>query len=515
MESTKVLVFGDSQGNFQRTFDKVTLLMKKQKFDCLLCLGNLFATDTDTALCNSFLGGEDKLPLAVYFSRGSLGLPEFIADRADRGCGEVCENLFLLNSGLPLRLAAGISIASLDEADSDFNKISSMRPALDVLLIRSQFTSPKAVDEKLLMSMVQSYMPKYQFYSSEQFCEDRPYKLQDSDNNFRLVRQIGLAPVCNADKAKWFYAFNLTNSPPDAKALGTARTLPDSQVLGLKALPSSTNTPTSSTMIKAEEKESSQMVPKKPPQGYICKLCAITDDHYFKDCPEKTYSRKRKRTLNSAQSKVVDPSSCFFCLANPNLARHLIVSIGNAGSYVVLPKGGMTQNHVIILPVDHKPTMRSMQEARSGVEAEMLAYVDALESFYESLNMVGIVFEISRATGVHFHKQMLPIPKDKISDITDAFHAFSETEGIPLESKEPEEQDEDYFSVSFPSTNETLFGRLKSGQRFDLQFGRRVISDVMGVPERAHWKDCLRTDEQETADAEFFKKSFKAFDFSL
>ena len=70
----------------------------------------------------------------------------------------------------------------------------------------------------------------------------------------------------------------------------------------------------------------------------------------------------------------------------------------------------------------------------------------------------------------------------------------------------------DYFRVEFPSRNLSLTGVIRSGENFDFQFGRRVVADVMEVPERAHWKDCLKTMEQEKDECDAFRQLFSTFD---
>jgi hypothetical protein len=67
---------------------------------------------------------------------------------------------------------------------------------------------------------------------------------------------------------------------------------------------------------------------------------------------------------------------CWFCLSNPNIAKHLIVAVGNE-CYLTLPKGqlipthGQTKSrndgissvpgggHVLIVPIAHFPTLAS------------------------------------------------------------------------------------------------------------------------------------------------------------
>jgi hypothetical protein len=73
---------------------------------------------------------------------------------------------------------------------------------------------------------------------------------------------------------------------------------------------------------------------------------------------------------------------CWFCLSNPNLAKHLIVSVG-IECYVTLPKGQIIPTHgdvaalsvissvpggghVLIVPIAHYPTLAALTPDVSG-----------------------------------------------------------------------------------------------------------------------------------------------------
>ena len=66
-----------------------------------------------------------------------------------------------------------------------------------------------------------------------------------------------------------------------------------------------------------------------------------------------------------------------------------------------------------------------------------------------------------------------------------------------------------------PGKDKSLILPLSNHFRFDLQFGRRVMAKLLELEARMQWKDCMQSQAEEAADAEAFKKAFKAFDFSL
>jgi hypothetical protein len=48
--------------------------------------------------------------------------------------------------------------------------------------------------------------------------------------------------------------------------------------------------------------------------------------------------------------KRAPPQPCWFCLSNVGVEKHLVIAIGDS-CYLALAKGGLTQDHVLILPV--------------------------------------------------------------------------------------------------------------------------------------------------------------------
>lgn len=57
-----------------------------------------------------------------------------------------------------------------------------------------------------------------------------------------------------------------------------------------------------------------------PPDGYICKICNVKG-HYIKDCPQKLQS-----SLHQLNNKT---QTCWFCLANPDVEKTLIIEYIN------------------------------------------------------------------------------------------------------------------------------------------------------------------------------------------
>jgi hypothetical protein len=108
---------------------------------------------------------------------------------------------------------------------------------------------------------------------------------------------------------------------------------------------------------------------RKPKPGYVCRACG-SEGHYLEDClvANQRHPQGERRSGKRVPPKEIAPDECWFCLSNPNLAKHLIVAIGSE-CYVTLPKGQIipTQSasdhvdvpgggHVLIVPITHYPT---------------------------------------------------------------------------------------------------------------------------------------------------------------
>lgn len=98
-----------------------------------------------------------------------------------------------------------------------------------------------------------------------------------------------------------------------------------------------------------------------------------------------------------------------------------------------------------------------------------------------------------------------------------------------------------YFYIDLPKndslSNQILWKRqrycyvIDSNVRFPLQFGlevyfgillflffdyiMKVVSSVLGDPAKAHWKNCLLSDDDERSLADRCREAFSPFDFTL
>lgn len=545
------------EGRFVPVFDKLTKLHAKNRFSLAIILGDLFRdpaelSSEDEENISNLLRGDIVVPLPTYFTFGKHGLPPKIVEKLDSSDNEVCENLYFLGKRSTTKTSEGLKIVALggllDSAitagtskdkylpfhtEDDAKALKGANNA-DILitthwptLIRSasKVTLPDGVGtpqtEQCIADLSSALKPKYHFSVSDQaFYEREPFFHLTEDglpDPTSITRFLSLAAFENPSKQKWLYAFTIV---PNVAA---------------------TNTITPGTTASPFNLRKRQ---KQPTHAETYSRYSTGGDHYR--------PTKRARAPRSQPT----PQQCFFCLANPNLATHLITSIGT-DTYLTISKGPLTTastfpplgcpGHVLIIPLAHSPTSSSVPEqaVRSATYKEMHRYRRALHSMLidkGNSSLGAITWEISRADGVHFHWQFLPVPADLIKNglVEAAFKVQAENEKYPsFKAKDIGDgtgEKSDYFRVWtwYPQKDETNGGHsceddvvetrgkekslvlsFPTEMRFDLQFGRRVMAKLLGLENRAHWKDCPQTEEDEQKDARTFKAAFEKYDFSL
>jgi hypothetical protein len=357
--------------------------------------------------------------------------------------------------------------------------------------------------------------PRYHFSTSPDFFYEREpffHRATQEDPDFKpLTRFISLAPYGNTSKQKAVYAFSLPLSP-DRNA------------------PSPPGTTSS---------------PFTPPSGPR-KRPALDPQPYSRHGHDDYRNKRQKGYRGERYRPPPGPQECFFCLSNPNLATHLISSIGD-DAYLTIAKGPLTTAetnaelgikfpaHVLIIPLTHSPTMAMITgEENVGQKtfAEMTKFREILQTMIakRSDGKLGTVtYEISRASGVHTHWQFIPMPVETIQKglVEAAFRVEAENLSYPpFQVRDPGIglKDGDFFRVWVwtPPTEEAPEGMTKcltmafdDHLRFSLQFGRTVLAKLLGLEKRIQWRDCAQTEDEEKRDMEAFKTAFREFDFTL
>ncbi|KAJ3217455.1 hypothetical protein HDU67_007925 [Dinochytrium kinnereticum] len=293
----------------------------------------------------------------------------------------------------------------------------------------------------------------------------------------------------------------------------------------------------------------------QPPPSYLCKICKAPG-HYISDCPTRTSDTPSRgpdsgispsyicKICNQgghhirdcpAKKKTKDLPGCWFCLSNPKLEKHLIVNIGSE-AYVALAKGGLSEwgGNILIVPLGHYANMRSLQNSPGGdaVLNEIQRIKKDIRSAFQKREEEPIFFEsYSGATSPeainrvqHMYIQIIPVPKELLGAVITTFESQVEKDGLEIISRDgtlPASTFAPYLSFEIPledregmsmmvisasaaklqemeiAAQEALaFGRVPP-RLFDVNFGRRVLAELMNMPDRIQWSKCILPADEE------------------
>ncbi|TPX66204.1 hypothetical protein SpCBS45565_g04650 [Spizellomyces sp. 'palustris'] len=284
---------------------------------------------------------------------------------------------------------------------------------------------------------------------------------------------------------------------------------------------------------------------RTPPEKYVCRLCNVPG-HYINDCPHADRNLRGPKATDTILNR--DAGQCWFCLSNPALEKQLIVSIGSE-VYLTLAKGGLVDwgGHMLVVPIAHYTSMRQMQTL-DGAEgataqaalAEMEKFKSALRDMYTARGDIMVCFEIFGGGGnadvmrmQHMHLQLVPLPADLLPDLEKIFLDEAAEEGLEVvqDGRLPDAVTAPYCRVEIPAAEQTrvlvfrpsaakveevrrlTLEAAQGGRRpprvMNLQFGRKVLSTLLGKPDRINWKNCILPETEEQRLTEEMRRLVK------
>ncbi|KFV69332.1 CWF19-like 1, partial [Dryobates pubescens] len=309
----------------------------------------------------------------------------------------------------------------------------------------------KKCGSKLISDLAASLKPRYHFAALEKaYYERLPYRnhtvLQESPRH--VSRFIALAEVGNAGKKKYLYAFSIVpmSMMDPAELVKQPQDVTENPYRNLQKAAQK-----SRTALPAE------VLLPSPPQ--LCRVWVFLLNGLWFPCPKqeeaacqfffdlKKQHQGKKRPSGGRERGDCQPKQakkppqptgpCWFCLASPEVEKHLVVSIGTH-CYLALAKGGLLPDHVLILPIGH---YQSVVDLSSDVVEEVTKYKSALKEFFRSKGKRYVLFERNYRSQ-HLQLQVVPVPLDQCTseDIKDSFIAQAQEQQIDL-SEIPEHTD--------------------------------------------------------------------------
>jgi len=532
------VVIGEVNGQCKAVFQKLGALHAKNNFAFAIIVGSLFgdAEVAGSADVQLLLDGKIDVPLPTYFALAKQPLPPAVVEKLETSDDELCHNLFFLGKRSVTKTSEGIRIVALGGqldpniiAGQSKDKYPPFYGETDAKILRGATTADILVtsdwpedirkrskvdftpgaqpqSQQCIADLDVVLKPRYHFSTSGgAFYEREPFfhaPSDETDNLYPITRFISLAAYGNPNKQKWVYAFSIDPSASH----------PASPPAGSTACP----------VILSE---------KKRPASEQREQALVYDDGSRGRRPHKRRKGENRGPLSA--------SECFFCLANENIATHLITSIGD-NSYVTTAKGPLSTPqtfeklgfpcHMLIIPFPHQPTLGSMEEEeRQATYGEMQKYRTAMNSMLKTAadeEYGSVTWEVSKSSLPHTHWQYLPMPADLIRKglVEAAFKALAENMHWPSFKKEDVadgvEETTDFFRVLIwdpkndPAKQASYVMRFDEKIRFHSQFGREVLAKLLRLDKRIDWRDCGQTQAEEERDVAKFKEAFKEFDFA-
>lgn len=120
--------------------------------------------------------------------------------------------------------------------------------------------------------------------------------------------------------------------------------------------------------------------------------------------------------IRDRNQNLIDQAKCWFCLSSPEVSKHLVISVGTE-VYVALARGGLVENHFLILPITHHQSLSILPKE---VTNEMTLYKDAITKYYATTDRVPVFFERNFKTS-HCQLQVIPVHKNQAPDLKEAF----------------------------------------------------------------------------------------------
>lgn len=424
--------------------------------------------------------------------------------------------------------------------------------------------SDSSNNDSSVSELVSEIKPRYHIAGSMGVYFDRPpYANPDAAH---VTRFIGLAPVGNKDKQKFIHAI----SPTPASTMSASELCQKPQNTTLSPYSGTEKTATTDGAIKRSSESDSDAqywrydVSKKRqkhgdgdgnklcfkyvssgscPRGEKCYFhhdedareqsmrgvcfdflnkgrCERGPDCSFKHSTQGEGECATDRKSGPRSSSSTRSRECWFCLSSPNVESHLVTSIGEH-YYCALAKGPLVPDHVLIVPVEHSPATLLLPPE---CETELSRYQQSLKTFFKNQGKEAVFFEWVFKRGTHANVQSVPVPSSKASSVQKIFTLAADKLGFKFQTLEVDNISEGRKSLQshFDSNCSLFYVQLPSGvilyhviednEKFPSQFGREVLAGLLNMADRADWRNCQLSKDEEIKVVESFKKQFEEYD---
>lgn len=246
--------------------------------------------------------------------------------------------------------------------------------------------------------------------------------------------------------------------------------------------------------------------------------------------PSNSKSNSEKRKISTKYSeksqklKVDDKNPCWFCLSSPEVEKHLILAIGEF-CYLTLAKGGLLDEHFLILPIEHINSLNDSDGNSKELLAELSSFKKSLVDYF-SHQSKGVVFFERNFRSVHWQLQVVPIPNDLLDTVETNIKLVSKKQfknisyldippGCSLSDMVPQGAPYIFWQIE-PSSVQFVSQIQVKGSFFPVQLGRSVLADlsILNCPEMVNWTECKKSKEEYIRLVSMIKEKYNGFDIT-
>lgn len=245
---------------------------------------------------------------------------------------------------------------------------------------------------------------------------------------------------------------------------------------------------------------------------------------------KKSDGPRKKREIQI----VVEPhADCWFCLVNPKVEKHMIVS-ASTEVYIATARGPVNPYHVQVLPVKHAPCFAACPpDLQKALKVQMAA----LHKMFADAGQECLIWErwipMGTSAANHMQIQVLPIDKSRAgAEAREALEAATKQHlaGATFKRISSHEDVADnlnddpttpyiYFEIPGDLSargrqiERFLYAALPNGggPRIPINFGRQVACQLLGCEDKVDWRQCQDSKEGEKKLALTLREIFKPF----
>lgn len=355
----------------------------------------------------------------------------------------------------------------------------------------------KAGTSKLVSWLALQVKPRYHVCGlSDAYFERAPYRVPRDDTTMLelATRLIVMASVSNTKKAKYVYAANL---------------LPVEKMRMMDLLQKTTDE-TECPYLKIQFSVEKGRAAHSSGNGQFFYDMNAADEQDQRRGKRQhgdgNFERKRPRQL------MVDQEKCWFCLSSPDVEKHLVITVGD-NFYLALPKGPVTETHMMILCITH---IQCSAQLSTDSWLELVKFKEALRKFYDSQGMVVAFIERNYRTS-HLLIDCIPVRKEMEWQIKMAIEDRAEEYNLQFETlpklADPSDLPEKgpYFIVELPNNSAMLTRQMN---KFPIQLAREIMcaENVLDLQDKIDWRQCKLSRDEETAMVKNLRSEYAPFD---